>query len=356
MTRINPGRILTAVVVAALAVASGAPALAMGWKDHYGAGLKAMKAGDYDKAEALMKQAGAAAEAGGDGDGGTHAVVKTLVGLSDICIIQKRTAESAVLLDQALLMLVRSPKSEQADFGMVYSSLGVLRGLQKNYPEAESLLKRALTIREKTLGPNDPELASTLDQLATVCLLQKNESDAETYARRALAIREKKPEAEPLDLATSCRTLAVIAADQEHYAEAEALFRRVVALKEKALGPEHPGVATTLAEFGGIRLVKGMNQTLFSLPSFPRTIRPKRPRPRRIGTPPAFRKPPDCSRARWQSARRRSDPKTRRRSKWYWPWRPSRPGRKTMPAPKLISGDCLQVARRPSALTIPMGQ
>jgi hypothetical protein len=86
MRRADSGRILIAAFVAAAPAA--APARAEGWKEHYDAGLKARIAGDYDKAESLMKRSLAAAET--PGGGGANAVVEALVGLAGLYIDSPR--------------------------------------------------------------------------------------------------------------------------------------------------------------------------------------------------------------------------------------------------------------------------
>ena len=39
---------------------------------------------------------------------------------------------------------------------------------------------------------------------------------------------------------------------QGHYAEAEPLYQRSLAIREKAFGPEHPHVATSLANYAAL--------------------------------------------------------------------------------------------------------
>ena len=39
---------------------------------------------------------------------------------------------------------------------------------------------------------------------------------------------------------------------QSHYAEAEPLHKRSLAIREKTLGPEHPGVATSLENYAAL--------------------------------------------------------------------------------------------------------
>ena len=72
-------------VAAALAAA---PDRAEGWKEHDDAGVKARIAGDYDKAESLMKRSLAARET--PGGGGTHALVEAPVGLAGVSIDSPR--------------------------------------------------------------------------------------------------------------------------------------------------------------------------------------------------------------------------------------------------------------------------
>jgi tetratricopeptide (TPR) repeat protein len=53
-------------------------------------------------------------------------------------------------------------------------------------------------------------------------------------------------------VAVSLNNLAKLYYAQGQYAQAEPLYRRALAIKEKALGPEHPNVATTLANYADL--------------------------------------------------------------------------------------------------------
>jgi tetratricopeptide (TPR) repeat protein len=53
-------------------------------------------------------------------------------------------------------------------------------------------------------------------------------------------------------VAVSLNNLAKLYYAQGQYAQAEPLYRRALAIREKALGPEHPSVATTLANYAAL--------------------------------------------------------------------------------------------------------
>ena len=68
-------------------------------------------------------------------------------------------------------------------------------------------------------------------------------AEAEPLYRRALAIREAALGPDHPGTATSLYNLAVLLLAKARYAEAEPLYRRALAIDEKAYGPDHPKVA-----------------------------------------------------------------------------------------------------------------
>ncbi|WP_437542210.1 CHAT domain-containing tetratricopeptide repeat protein [Sorangium sp. So ce367] len=70
--------------------------------------------------------------------------------------------------------------------------------------------------------------------------------EAIPLARRALALRERALGPEHPGVAQSLAGLALLLQEKGDYAAAEPLYRRALVIREKALGPEHPHVAASL--------------------------------------------------------------------------------------------------------------
>jgi tetratricopeptide (TPR) repeat protein len=95
--------------------------------------------------------------------------------------------------------------------------------------------------------------ASELDQLTK----QVNElrkagkySEAIPLAQQVLAAREKALGPDHPGVATSLNSLAELLRLQARYADAEPLYHRSLAIRENALGRDHPNVAQSLNNLG----------------------------------------------------------------------------------------------------------
>jgi CHAT domain-containing protein/Tfp pilus assembly protein PilF len=77
-------------------------------------------------------------------------------------------------------------------------------------------------------------------------------------AERAIAIREKALGPEHPLVAASLNNLGGLYYEKADYARAEPLYRRALAIREKALGPEHPLVAGSLNNLAGLYHEKGI--------------------------------------------------------------------------------------------------
>jgi tetratricopeptide (TPR) repeat protein len=234
---------ILAALITALAPSPRATAEGTGWEACYEAGLRAMRAGDHDKAVGLMKQSVAAAEKLGTE---TPEVSRALAGLSEVYLAQERTTEAGLLLERSLYILAKAPGANPSDLARVCESLSRVRVSQEKYPEAVSLLKQVLAIREKTLGTDHPDVAGILERLAGIAFFQKNGLDSVPWERRALEIRVKAAGDSPPKLVKALFEQADFERWHDNEAGAEALRKRALAVQERSLGADHPDVATTL--------------------------------------------------------------------------------------------------------------
>ncbi len=80
----------------------------------------------------------------------------------------------------------------------------------------------------------------------------QNYAEAEPLHKRSLAIREKALGPDHPDVAQSLNNLGGLYKVQGKYAEAEPLYQRALAIREKALGSEHPELATSLENYAAL--------------------------------------------------------------------------------------------------------
>ncbi|WP_437542224.1 CHAT domain-containing protein [Sorangium sp. So ce367] len=83
--------------------------------------------------------------------------------------------------------------------------------------------------------------------------------EAILLARRALELREKALGPEHPGVAESLASLAGLLSTKADHASAEPLYRRALAIREKALGLDHPDVAQSLNSLAMLHWVKGDN-------------------------------------------------------------------------------------------------
>jgi tetratricopeptide (TPR) repeat protein len=86
--------------------------------------------------------------------------------------------------------------------------------------------------------------------------------EAERLLRSELA---KQHQSSPPDLHSANLTnfLGIVLEDQGHYPEAEACFRQAASEFETILGPQHPRLATTLANLGNLLVEEGHYQEAY---------------------------------------------------------------------------------------------
>ena len=142
----------------------------------------------YDKADAAGSKA---LEALTRSVGPDHAdVAGALQILAHVRECQKRYAEEADLLQQALTIAVRTASPNRLTEAIILNSIGVSYARAGRYAEAESTFRRAILIQEKLGGDARRDLAATLNNLALACYKQGRHGEALDLASRAFALRE----------------------------------------------------------------------------------------------------------------------------------------------------------------------
>jgi len=157
---------------------------------------------------------------------------------------QRRTR----ILVAAVLGLALAGPVVAADSGN--PRLDELKALLKEarYAEAEAGGRALLAEVEAKQGAESIETAEVLDVLVDALWRGGKTRDPETrrFAERALAIRERALGPDDPGIVTSLNGLAVVISRSGDIAGARPLFERALAIREKALGPDHPDVANSL--------------------------------------------------------------------------------------------------------------
>ena len=117
------------------------------------------------------------------------------------------------------------------------------------YEEAKEAAREGISRLQESGSPMEGALVSMRGAAEVALGFLK---EAETSFRWALEILEKALGPNHPGVATSLHYLAGLYYAQGRYAEAEPLYRRALEIREKALGPDHPHVATVLENYAAL--------------------------------------------------------------------------------------------------------
>jgi len=121
---------------------------------------------------------------------------------------------------------------------------------------AESVLEILQALDERRAEPALKE-AGRLTEVGDALFQQRRYQEAEELYRRALAIREQVLGPDHPGVATSLVRLSALYQTTGRYAEAEPRHQRALAILEKVRGPDHPAVAFNLHYLSGFCAITG---------------------------------------------------------------------------------------------------
>jgi tetratricopeptide (TPR) repeat protein/predicted Ser/Thr protein kinase len=131
--------------------------------------------------------------------------------------------------------------------GTLVGDLAVHTSMKGDAVGSVPLFQRALAIEERALGVDAPALVSLLTNLAKSQMMVKDLDGAETTLARAVAIIEKADGPESIRDARLLEARSLLASRRERWQECFDLNDAARAAIERQLGPEHPSLATGLA-------------------------------------------------------------------------------------------------------------
>ncbi len=153
--------------------------------------------------------------------------------------------------------------------------LALLRNNQGNWAyetrrdgDAVRLFDEALALRQELYGADDPRVADILDNLGNAWAGMAGSASSDTardearrrsieYAQRGLDIRLRALGEDSAATARSLHNVASALEAVDRLDDADRFFRRSLAAKERVLGPDHPGLGTTLVLLGRLAERRG---------------------------------------------------------------------------------------------------
>jgi tetratricopeptide (TPR) repeat protein len=174
-------------------------------------------------------------------------------------LAQSTTARQAGDHERAEALLVDALADAQAAFGptdtRVATTLNALASLYEatgRAEAAESLYVRSLSIIEAALGPGHLEVATTLNALGTLYLAEGRFAEAEPILARSLAVYQSLPGGWPRASATVLNNLAVAQENLGKLAAAESTYTASIRLKERVQGAHDPALAAPLSNLAAL--------------------------------------------------------------------------------------------------------
>jgi tetratricopeptide (TPR) repeat protein len=149
--------------VAALLLAGCASSERFLWEEYTSAGIQAVRAGQYARAEQLLTRAAKKAEELGPQEKG-----RSLNNLAELYRRQGRATEAERYFTQALSVKESELGEDHPDVATSLNNLAQLYVAQGRDFEAAPLLERSLAIQEKALDAEHPVLGRTLTLLGEV--------------------------------------------------------------------------------------------------------------------------------------------------------------------------------------------
>jgi len=233
---------LAILLFAVYGAAAAQPQTAREFNDR---GLEAYGRGDYAGAERLYREAIPIWQALGE-PFAPHLGV-TRMNLGQALAGQGKRAEATSELKGSVALLRRTVGVRHLDTLIAMNLLAGLGLMTGDDSLAASLLAEALPI-ERDLYPADVQLARTLAGLSCLRIRQGRAPEALPLAEEALTVAIASTGGESVDTALASATVAEAHRTLGYPERALPLYRRAEELYRKHLGPQHPRVASMLAQ------------------------------------------------------------------------------------------------------------
>jgi len=217
-------------------------------------GLQAYERREYAEAERLYREAISMWESLGEAYAAHLGIVRCNLG--ETLTAQGKRLEALPELEASVALLRRSLGVRHLDTLTAMNLLAATELAIGKDAAAGALLEEALPI-ERALYPEDAQLAHTLTALTCLHLRQGRPVEALPFGEEALTLAIRAAGADSLDAALAYAAVAEAHRSAGHPERALPLYRRAEELYRKNLGPQHPRVASTLAEEAFILIGEG---------------------------------------------------------------------------------------------------
>lgn len=209
--------------------------------------------GLYPKAKAILVQAVADAEKGGDGE----ALIRARIALGFNQYMNGDYEPASAGYREAL-------SESEALFGESHDLVAAsMRGLADSIfelgqtPEAERLYRRALAIERHLHGERHADTARTLHDLGILLYYQARYDEAEKLYRQSLATYRALYGEQHAAVAQGLNDLAVLLYDTGRFEDAIRSYEAAVPIYRKVYGEEHSEYASGIYNLGRVLLITG---------------------------------------------------------------------------------------------------
>ena len=177
-----------------------------------------------------------------------NVIAATLNTLGLVLAREGEPARAEPVMRRALALFEKIGGPDSLDAGKTLNNLAALYVDQKEFVKAEDAERRAVPIYEKHLPAGHPLIGAVLNNMFVILGGQKRFDEGEPYLRQALEIEERSA---PGTVRTEQMrgNLAALEASRGDWQSAADLLERVIAAEERSLGPNHPTLATALANY-----------------------------------------------------------------------------------------------------------
>lgn len=225
-------------------------------------GVTLQELGDYEQAEAVMREALAILRRRGDDPVEIGSAANQL---GMFLAYKGDYEESERLLRESIDVFEAELGTDHPRRATSLSNLGLAIKWSGRMEEAEPIYREALRIRRAAFGDEHPEVAITLDNLGVLLGQRGNYAESESCFREALGIRRRVLGESHPDVALNLNNLATLFRVQGRLDEAEPIYRDVMRLNREALGPDHPRLATNYVNLGSVEMARGRIETAVGL-------------------------------------------------------------------------------------------
>ena len=176
---------------------------------------------------------------------------RSVAALARSLLGQRKLDEAEALFKEAMAIYQRHPPAPQRDACGVLHGLADVCLLRGDAARALDLHEEALALRRRVLPPDHPDLLDSEARLAAACVRFGRQDKAIALCEHVLAAREKQFPGGDTRVGQALYDLAAACARPDPR-RARDLLERALAIQEKNFGPEHPGVAGTLAKLADV--------------------------------------------------------------------------------------------------------